>query len=277
MGTRRQAAAEAPPPRPGRALRGARGDACAATSTASCATSAPGETIEIPRGAPHQFWNAGSAPARAIWQTRPGGRTEQWFAEIDRLHREGKVCVERDPGPSRDGPAARRVRRRLPPRRPRASRSSAAASRRSPVILRRFGYGPGASLALSVAGQELVEPAAGLLLDLGAQQRRPAEQQPRRPERLARPLVEVEAVVVLGDQPVLEPEAGLDVVDDLPPGAKGVVRDPVRRPRRLVGVVLGELDVEVLGAPGEHPPHPTDLLARAARRTPGPRSAHPGA
>jgi hypothetical protein len=58
-----------------------------------------GETLEIPRGVHHQMWNAGSEPARALWQTRPAGRTEQWFRSIDSLHREGRVGRNGMPGP----------------------------------------------------------------------------------------------------------------------------------------------------------------------------------
>ena len=58
-----------------------------------------GETLEIPRGVKHQMWNAGTAPARAIWQTRPAGRTEQWFRSIDALHRHGRVGRNGMPGP----------------------------------------------------------------------------------------------------------------------------------------------------------------------------------
>jgi quercetin dioxygenase-like cupin family protein len=35
----------------------------------------PGDAFEVPRGAVHQMWNPGKEPARAIWQTRPAGRT----------------------------------------------------------------------------------------------------------------------------------------------------------------------------------------------------------
>jgi hypothetical protein len=45
------------------------------------------------------MWNPGSEPARAIWRTRPGGRTEQWLRAIDRLHREGRVGDNGMPGP----------------------------------------------------------------------------------------------------------------------------------------------------------------------------------
>ena len=50
-----------------------------------------GDTIEIPVGAVHQFWNAGEQPARATWTTTPAGRTLQWFEAIDALRREGRT------------------------------------------------------------------------------------------------------------------------------------------------------------------------------------------
>jgi mannose-6-phosphate isomerase-like protein (cupin superfamily) len=56
-----------------------------------------GETVEIPRGASHRMWNPGEAPARALWQTRPGGRTEEWFSSIDALYREGRVGAKGTP------------------------------------------------------------------------------------------------------------------------------------------------------------------------------------
>lgn len=62
-------------------------------------TLAAGETIDIPRWTVHQMWNPGSEPARVLWQTRPAGRTEQWFEAIDRLHREGRVGRNGMPGP----------------------------------------------------------------------------------------------------------------------------------------------------------------------------------
>jgi mannose-6-phosphate isomerase-like protein (cupin superfamily) len=59
----------------------------------------PGEEIEIRRGTPHQMWNPGSELASVAWQTRPAGRTGEWFAAIDRLQREGKVGRNGMPGP----------------------------------------------------------------------------------------------------------------------------------------------------------------------------------
>jgi quercetin dioxygenase-like cupin family protein len=48
---------------------------------------AEGDVLEIPRGAVHQMWNAASEPARVTWETRPAGRTEDWFREVDALQR----------------------------------------------------------------------------------------------------------------------------------------------------------------------------------------------
>jgi mannose-6-phosphate isomerase-like protein (cupin superfamily) len=59
----------------------------------------PGETLDIPRRTPHQMWNRGEVDARAIWQTRPAGRTEDWFRALDRLFREGRVGGNGMPSP----------------------------------------------------------------------------------------------------------------------------------------------------------------------------------
>jgi hypothetical protein len=47
----------------------------------------------------HQIWNPAAEPARLVWQTRPRGRTQEWFTAIDRLHREGPVGRNGMPGP----------------------------------------------------------------------------------------------------------------------------------------------------------------------------------
>ncbi|HYG95588.1 MAG TPA: cupin domain-containing protein [Solirubrobacterales bacterium] len=47
-----------------------------------------GDSLAIPRGAVHRLWNPAEEAARAIWQTAPAGRTEQWFRALDALHRE---------------------------------------------------------------------------------------------------------------------------------------------------------------------------------------------
>ena len=59
----------------------------------------PGDVLEIPRRAVHQMWNPGGEPTRAVWETRPAGRTERWFRAIDRLHRSGRVRDDGMPGP----------------------------------------------------------------------------------------------------------------------------------------------------------------------------------
>ena len=43
-----------------------------------------GDTLDVPRGTKHQMWNATAAETRARWETRPAGRTEQWFRTVDR-------------------------------------------------------------------------------------------------------------------------------------------------------------------------------------------------
>jgi quercetin dioxygenase-like cupin family protein len=58
-----------------------------------------GDEIDIPSGAVHQMWNEDEEPARALWQTRPSLRTEQWFEAIDRLYREDRVGRNGEPGP----------------------------------------------------------------------------------------------------------------------------------------------------------------------------------
>jgi quercetin dioxygenase-like cupin family protein len=58
-----------------------------------------GEQIEIPRGAVHQMWNRGTEPARVLWRTTPGGRTEQWFRAVDVLNRSDRVGKNGTPSP----------------------------------------------------------------------------------------------------------------------------------------------------------------------------------
>jgi mannose-6-phosphate isomerase-like protein (cupin superfamily) len=41
-----------------------------------------GETIDIPRGTTHQFWNPGGAPARVRWEVRPALRTAEFFQTL---------------------------------------------------------------------------------------------------------------------------------------------------------------------------------------------------
>jgi len=42
-----------------------------------------GDEIDIPRGTAHQMWNGGAVPAKVRWETRPRGRTEDFFRAVD--------------------------------------------------------------------------------------------------------------------------------------------------------------------------------------------------
>src|SRR5262249_41632256 len=48
-----------------------------------------GESIDIPSGTVHQFWNPGTEPARVLWQVRPAGRSADWFTSVDALRETG--------------------------------------------------------------------------------------------------------------------------------------------------------------------------------------------
>lgn len=61
-------------------------------------TLGPGDVIEIPRGTAHQMWSP-AGQARVRWETRPRGRTHEWFAAIDSLHAAGRVGSTGMPGP----------------------------------------------------------------------------------------------------------------------------------------------------------------------------------
>lgn len=47
----------------------------------------PGDTLSVPRGAVHKMWNSSDGLTRATWQTRPAGRTLEWWKAIDDLGR----------------------------------------------------------------------------------------------------------------------------------------------------------------------------------------------
>jgi quercetin dioxygenase-like cupin family protein len=59
----------------------------------------PGETLDVPAGTVHAMWNAGSEPARMLWQTRPALRTERFFEEVWGLAAEGRLTDKGTPGP----------------------------------------------------------------------------------------------------------------------------------------------------------------------------------
>jgi mannose-6-phosphate isomerase-like protein (cupin superfamily) len=93
----------------------------------------PGETLAIPRRTPHQIWNRGQVEARAIWQTRPALRTENWFRSIDRLFREGRVGKNGMPGPLALRRLPDRVPGRVPAGEPAGSHRTSAACRPRPI------------------------------------------------------------------------------------------------------------------------------------------------
>jgi mannose-6-phosphate isomerase-like protein (cupin superfamily) len=45
-----------------------------------------GEQLDVPPNTAHRMWNPGGEAARARWETRPAGRTEQWFRGLGALH-----------------------------------------------------------------------------------------------------------------------------------------------------------------------------------------------
>ena len=127
--------------------------------------------------------------------------------------------------------------------------------------------------ALFSRAMYLSRPRAGRAADLVSQHRRPAEQHAGRAERLARPGPEAEAVDVVGDQPVVDADVGLDVVDHRPPGlGERVARDPVRRASRRARPARRS-DPR---AAGEHAPHRARLGAGQSPNT-GSRKCASGA
>lgn len=48
-----------------------------------------GDTVDVPRGVVHTFWNSGTSTARAKWQVRPAQRTEEFFRAVDKLRKQG--------------------------------------------------------------------------------------------------------------------------------------------------------------------------------------------
>jgi hypothetical protein len=57
-----------------------------------------GETLTIPAGTAHRMWNPFAQPARARWETRPAGRTEEWFRALAAL--QGTRHVDSDGTPN---------------------------------------------------------------------------------------------------------------------------------------------------------------------------------
>lgn len=59
----------------------------------------PGDSADLPRGIPHDWWNAGDEEARVIVEMRPATRMEQMITTLFWLAREGKTNKEGAPNP----------------------------------------------------------------------------------------------------------------------------------------------------------------------------------
>lgn len=57
----------------------------------------PGETIDVPRSAPHTYWNAGDAECVFRYELTPGHRFTAMMRTFERLAGEGRIRGTRDP------------------------------------------------------------------------------------------------------------------------------------------------------------------------------------
>lgn len=60
---------------------------------------ATGEQLDIPPNTAHRMWNPSGEAARARWETRPAGRTEQWFRGLGALQGTNWVNGDGQPKP----------------------------------------------------------------------------------------------------------------------------------------------------------------------------------
>ena len=60
---------------------------------------ATGEQLDIPPNTAHRMWNPSGEAARARWETRPAGRTEQWFRGLGALQGTNWVKGDGQPKP----------------------------------------------------------------------------------------------------------------------------------------------------------------------------------
>lgn len=58
-----------------------------------------GQSADLPRGVPHDWWNAGDQEARVIVEIRPAGRFEQMATTLFALAQEGKTNPKGVPNP----------------------------------------------------------------------------------------------------------------------------------------------------------------------------------
>jgi quercetin dioxygenase-like cupin family protein len=67
-----------------------------------------GESVVIPRGARHQFWNAGPDELRQVVELRPANRTEDFFEQTFRMQGAGRISESGVPNPLLMAPVALR-------------------------------------------------------------------------------------------------------------------------------------------------------------------------
>jgi quercetin dioxygenase-like cupin family protein len=58
-----------------------------------------GDSADLPRGVPHDWWNAGDEEARVIVEVRPAARFEQMITTLFNLAREGRTNTKGVPNP----------------------------------------------------------------------------------------------------------------------------------------------------------------------------------
>jgi len=93
-------------------------------------------------------------------------------------------------------------------------------------------------------------------------ERRPAEQIPFQPKRLAGPFPKAEIVAMFDDKAVAKYKPGLDAVHHRAPClTKGVAGGPVRPPGRFIGRDAVERERKTLCALHQHAPHVRRLRA----------------
>ena len=123
-----------------------------------------------------------------------------------------------------------------------------------------------AGAALRCSARHAASAFAALRADRALHRRQPAEQHALRAQRLPRPALEVEAVVVPHDQPVAERERRVDRVHRR--GARSpntcTSRPSARGPLASSASMSDATTREVLAARAEHPPHRAD--ARGVER-----------
>ena len=222
---------------------------------------------------------------RICGSPRPGCARSGRPTRDRRAHRRGRR-VGPDAGPAREPEPGVRARRDAPDARAAVHRGSSPSSRLTPRLdaVRRRGVVGGRarspssamnSSSASRARRRTVERSIGV-----QPSRRPGGPSAWRAQRWNPNESTCSAIA-----PSAKRNVAAHVVHDRPPGlAVRVGRAPVRRPALAVGLVLEQLDLEVLGPAGQHAPHRPRLgAAQVGEHRVGERHAgrvagrHPGA